>query len=102
MSDVNAIQPLGTLARAANAPRMLETEAAPGGSSFGERMSAALEKTDRLLGEADRAAQGVAEGSADSVEALIMLSKAELALRHVVAMSTRALDAYREVMRMQL
>lgn len=83
-------------------PRALESDAAPGAGSFGERMAAAIGQADRLLVDADRSAQGVAEGSADAVEALITLSKAELALRHVVAMSTRALDAYREVMRMQL
>ena len=75
---------------------------APSGTPFSESMSRALAKTDELLVDADRAAVGVADGTTDTVEALIALSKAELALRHVVSMTTRALEAYREVMRMQL
>ncbi|MGI9592877.1 MAG: flagellar hook-basal body complex protein FliE [Myxococcota bacterium] len=96
------IRPLGTQPHATQTLGGSATERAARGPSFGDQMATALEQTERLLNDADRAARGVAEGSADAVEALITLSKAELALRHVVAMSTRALDAYREVMRMQL
>lgn len=73
-----------------------------GEKSFSTSMTRALAQTDELISNADRAATGVAEGTTDTVEALIALSKAELALRHVVSMTTRALEAYREVMRMQL
>lgn len=99
---MDPIRPLDTRLGATPARGASATEPAASGPSFGERMSTALERTDRLLNDADHAAQGVADGSADVVEAMVALSKAELALRHVVAMSTRALDAYREVMRMQL
>jgi flagellar hook-basal body complex protein FliE len=99
---MDAIRPIDTLLRSSGALGAADSAKAPDGESFGDRMAAALEKTDQLLSDADRSARGVAEGSADAVEALIALSKAELALRHVVSMSTRAVDAYREVMRMQL
>jgi flagellar hook-basal body complex protein FliE len=77
-------------------------EAQRGGRSFSDSMAQAIGETDQLLVDADRAAVGVADGTTDTVEALIALSKAELALRHVVSMTTRSLEAYREVMRMQL
>ncbi len=71
-------------------------------SSFSQRVRDALQETNRLLVDADRAAQGVANGTTDGVEAVLALSRAEVALRHVVAMSSRALEAYREVLRLQL
>lgn len=78
------------------------SQSEPTGRSFGETLSDAVAQTDKLLVDADNAATGVATGETDTVEALIALSKAEVALRHVVSMTTRALEAYREVMRMQL
>ncbi len=89
---------LASLAGSSSATKPAQESSTP----FSDSMSRALEKTNDLLTEADQAAAGVADGSTDTVEALIALSKAELALRHVVSMSTRALEAYREVMRMQL
>ena len=69
---------------------------------FSEHVRSALGETNALLNAADAAAGGLAAGETDSVEAVLALTKAELALRHTVAMSTRMLEAYREVMRLQL
>lgn len=99
---MTAVQRLGEHAAPVAPSRSSAPEAPAGGRSFGESMAEAIGKTDQLLVDADRAAVGVADGTTDTVEALIALSKAELALRHVVSMTTRALEAYREVMRMQL
>ncbi|NNL66648.1 MAG: flagellar hook-basal body complex protein FliE [Myxococcales bacterium] len=69
---------------------------------FSEHVRNALAQTNQVLNAADAAAGGLASGETDSVEAVLALTKAELALRHTVAMSTRMLEAYREVMRLQL
>lgn len=76
--------------------------ARPTAPGFADKVRDALGQTNELLVDANRAAEGVASGEVDAVEAVLALSKAELALRHAVTMSTRALEAYREVMRLQL
>jgi len=76
--------------------------ARPAGSGFAEKVRDTLGKTNELLVDANRAAEGVANGDVDAVEAVLALSKAELALRHTLTMSSRALEAYQEVMRLQL
>ncbi|NNL67654.1 MAG: flagellar hook-basal body complex protein FliE [Myxococcales bacterium] len=76
--------------------------ARPTGTAFAEKVRDALGQTNELLVDANRAAEGVVKGEVDAVEAVLALSKAELALRHAVTMSTRALEAYQQVMRLQL
>ena len=99
---MNTIQSLGTPIDASLKTGPGASAPEKSGPSFGDRIAAALQETDRLVAQAESAATGLAQGSAGTVETMVALSKAELALRHVVSMSTRALDAYREVMRMQL
>ncbi len=72
------------------------------GAGFASQMREALSDTNQLLQDANQAAEGVADGSVGPVEAVLSLTKAELSLRHAVSMTTRALEAYREVMRLQL
>ncbi|MEM7409199.1 MAG: flagellar hook-basal body complex protein FliE [Myxococcota bacterium] len=69
---------------------------------FADQIRESLGKTNELLVRANQAASDVATGEGDAVEAVLALTKAEVALRHTVAMSSRALEAYREVMRLQL
>ena len=101
---MDAIRPLGSGPTAA---QIAQTATSPeasraSGKGFAAEMRAALGHTNQLLLEANSASEGVADGTVDTVEAVLALSKAELALRHAVSMTSRALDAYREVMRLQL
>ena len=98
------MDPIRAAQSAASQPIPGSTTAPPQSSAdgFAEHVRSALRETNRLLVASDRAAAGVADGSTDSVEAVLALSRAEIALRHVVSMTTRALEAYREVMRLQL
>jgi len=67
-------------------------------SRFGEQ----LKETSALVEKAETAAVSMASGDAGSVETILALSRAELALRHVVSVRNRALEAYQEVMRLPL
>jgi flagellar hook-basal body complex protein FliE len=44
----------------------------------------------------------MANGQVDTVEAVLALSKADLTLRHLVALRNRVLEAFQEVMRLPL
>ena len=65
-------------------------------SQFADR----LEKTSELMEQAESAAVSMSRGDAGSVETVLALSRAELALRHIVSVRNRAIEAYNEVMRL--
>lgn len=74
-----------------------------GRSPFLSRLTEAVQGVDRLQHEADRAAERLATGEADSVhDAVIALEKADLALQLTVQVTQKAVEAYREVSRMQV
>jgi flagellar hook-basal body complex protein FliE len=75
---------------------------APEGPSFSQRFREALTEANRSLQEAERSAREMAEGKVDVVETMIALSHAELSLRHLVVLRNRVLEAYQEIMRLQL
>ena len=83
----------------ASGPAVSETVRDP---KFADQIRESLGKTNELLVRANEAAADVASGDGDAVEAVLALTKAEVALRHTVAMSSRALESYREIMRLQL
>lgn len=69
-------------------------------ASFGEQLAETVSETDRLITAAETKAAELSRGEGDSVETIIAVSKADLALRHVVTLRNRALEAYQEIMRM--
>ena len=86
----------GDLARDAAAPR------AAAGGGFAKRLGALLEDADRVQKEAEAQARALAAGQGDVVETMVALSHAELSLQLVTQVRDRALEAYHEIMRMQV
>jgi flagellar hook-basal body complex protein FliE len=76
--------------------------AAPDGAGFAARMQDALASANREQIAADRTAAQLASGEIDTVDAVLALSKADLTLRHLVALRNRVLEAFQEVMRLPL
>lgn len=72
----------------------------PGG--FAERLGALLGEVDREQQEAETQARALAAGEGDTVETMLALSRAELSLQLVTQVRDRALEAYQEIMRMQV
>ena len=71
--------------------------------SFGEALANALGQVNGLQTEADTQAQLVATGEAQDLHtAAIAMERAELALQATVQITQKAIDAYREVSRMQV
>ena len=92
-----AIPPLSVVAAA----RSSEPASAPE-APFADRFEAALSVANETLQAAEQSAQQLAEGEVDVVDTMIALGKADLSLRFVVALRNRALEAYTEIMRLQV
>lgn len=77
--------------------------AAKAGSDFGQFLSDALNQVDNLQKEADAASVGLATGQIQDVHTvMIALQKANLALSLTVETRNKLIDAYSEIMRMQI
>jgi len=69
---------------------------------FGECLNRALQKVNNLQIEADQMAEKVAQGEEDIHNALIALEKANLALGLTVQVRNKVVEAYQEIMHMQV
>jgi flagellar hook-basal body complex protein FliE len=70
---------------------------------FAEYFKEALTKTNTLIVESDRLAGEFAAGRTDNIhQVLIAAEKAELALQYTMQIRNKILDAYNEIMRMQI
>ncbi|MGI5817265.1 MAG: flagellar hook-basal body complex protein FliE [Armatimonadota bacterium] len=74
-----------------------------GGGGFAEVLREALARVNETQQAADSAVRRVATGDADDLHtAIIALEKADLTLRLTAQMTQRAVEAYKEISRMQL
>ena len=89
-------------------PRQLESiqpsPELPGHSgSFATLLQQSLERVDGLQHEADAAARAFALGQAPSVhDTMITMEKADLSLRLTTKVRNKVVEAYQEIMRMQV
>jgi len=71
--------------------------------SFGEYLKSALMKVSNLENEASRLKEDFALGKTDNIpEVLIAGEKASVALQFTMQIRNKILDAYSEIMRMQI
>jgi flagellar hook-basal body complex protein FliE len=79
-----------------------ETSAAPKGD-FGSYLKDALGEVNELQGKASEAIQQmVGEGKGDLQDTMIALEKADVSFRLMMQIRNKVLDAYQEIMRMQV
>ena len=89
-------------------PRQLEivppsTELPGHNGSFTTLLQQSLERVDGLQHEADTAARAFALGQAPSVhDTMIAMEKADLSLRLATKVRNKVVEAYQEIMRMQV
>lgn len=69
---------------------------------FAETLRALVRETDADQKAAEHAATDLANDRGDVVETMVALSKAELSLRAVTEVRNRALEAFHEIMRLQV
>ncbi len=75
----------------------------PGDGSFGTVIQSFLADTNAQQVHADQAVQRLATGETDSVhETMLALAKADLSFRVFVEVQSKVVEAYQDVMRMQM
>ena len=72
-------------------------------SSFADMLQSMVATTDQQQQNADAAMQQVhAGGEANLHDAMIAMEKADISLRYLIQVRNKAIDAYQEIMRMQV
>ena len=76
---------------------------AEGGVAFGDLLKQALQEVNQVSAQADDEARNLMTGeSADMHTAMLAVQKADLSFQMMMAVRSKLIDAYREVMRMQM
>ena len=74
-----------------------------GGTSFANVLDKTFSEVNDLMQAADKATQNMAIGRSENLhEAMIATEKAETALKFLVQVRNKAIEAYHEIMRMQV
>jgi len=68
---------------------------------FGSIIKGAIGRVDGMEQEADKSIVDLLKGKADIHETMIALQKSDISMRLLLSIRGKALDAYREIMRMQ-
>ncbi len=74
-----------------------------GGKTFGEFLQDSIGKVNSIQQDANIAMEKLASGESQNLhETLLMVEKADIAFRTMSQVRTKVLDAYREIMKMQI
>ena len=83
--------------------RALRPEGGGEGPSFGRTLESALESVSRVQSESDETTRRFSLGQeVDLHTVLLQVEKADVSFRTMMEVRNRLLDAYREIMRMQI
>lgn len=94
---LDLVQPL----EVPQAPRVLHVEEEQG--TFEDVLHQWISKTDETLRTSDKTVQSLVDGTLEHPhDAMIKLEQAQLALEFTVQLRNKAVDAYNEIMRMQI
>ena len=70
-------------------------------AGFGDVINQAVKKVGNMENEADGSVVNLLQGKADIHQTMVALQKSDLSMRLLLAVRNKAIEAYREVMRMQ-
>jgi flagellar hook-basal body complex protein FliE len=97
MKDITLITHLNSLGNPRSNP------AGKVADGFAETLKTALNETNKAQIEADHAVEKLNTGEAKNLhEVMISMEKADISLRMLVQMRNKVVDAYQEIMRMQV
>ncbi len=103
MDPVALTGALRDTARAALGAREGQGASADGASvPFAAELRSAFADANAAVNAAEEQGTRLAAGETDVIETMVALGKADLSLRFVTALRNRALEAYREIMRLQV
>lgn len=78
-------------------------KASKGEGSFGDMLAKSLQKVDALQKDADAAVQKIAEGESVGVqETMVAIEKADVTFKLMMEVRQKILEAYQEIIRMQV
>jgi flagellar hook-basal body complex protein FliE len=99
MKNIGAIpQAAATITRTDAATKSQKT-----GNSFGDMLSGAIEEVNKTQIQADQSIEKLQTGESRNIhEVMISMEKAGISMRLMVQMRNKVLEAYQEVMRMQI
>ncbi|WP_029913234.1 flagellar hook-basal body complex protein FliE [Pelobacter seleniigenes] len=98
VSDITLSSHLKGLAKPQHAPSVSDI-----GNKFSEALKNSISQVNSAQVSADKAAEQIAAGETKNLhEAMIKLEEADISMRLMVQIRNKALDAYQEVMRMQV
>lgn len=70
---------------------------------FSEFLNRSIDEVNQMLGNADKSARDLATGKSENLhDAMITMEKAETAFKLLMQVRNKVIDAYQEVMRMQV
>ena len=82
---------------------VIEQPAETGGTSFADSIKEAISKVNDLQTEADQLANRLAAGDAVEIhQAMIAMQKASTALQFTIQVRNKIIEAYQEIMRLQV
>ena len=95
--------PLSPVSGSAQSGQGSGAAGAEGGLAFGDLLKQALQEVNQASAQADTEARNLMTGeSADMHTAMLAVQKADLSFQMMMAVRSKLIDAYREVMRMQM
>lgn len=75
----------------------------PTGKSFGDTLKEAIQEVNQLQKVSDKKMQDLATGKTDNIpDVMIAAEKADIALKLMVQVRSKIIDAYQEIMKMQV
>lgn len=73
------------------------------GKSFGDTLKDAIQEVNQLQKVSDKKMQDLATGKTDNIpDVMIAAEKADIALKLMVQVRSKIIDAYQEIMKMQV
>ncbi len=106
MDPLQNIPPMLPLNPVSGSAKLGQGSGAPGseeGLAFGDLLKQALQEVNKASGQAEEEARNLMTGeSADMHTAMLAVQKADLSFQMMMAVRSKLIDAYREVMRMQM
>ena len=102
--DITKIGQLNPISEGSQMMSMTEDSIGAGGqNSFASMLKNSVGDVNQLLTTADKKSTELAMGKTENLhEAMIATEKAETALKFLVQVRNKAMDAYHEIMRMQI
>lgn len=101
--DVEQVIDRGSQVESPSAPNIPGIEDKSGGRPFTQVLNESLEKVNEMQLQADRAAKELIAGRNKNIhETMLMMEKADMSFKLMMQVRNKVIEAYREIMRMQV